>query len=59
MKLNWNFQRGGGVIGQIPSVGGDMDIFWNHTMDKHTTANTTDLHCIDDKQEKDYCYNVQ
>ena len=22
MKLNWNFRRGGGVIGQIPSVGG-------------------------------------
>ena len=22
MKLNWNFQRGGGVIGQIPSVRG-------------------------------------
>ena len=21
MKLNWNFRRGGGVIGQIPSVG--------------------------------------
>ena len=35
-KLNWNFQRGGGVIGQIPSVGGggggNMDIFWNHTL---------------------------
>ena len=22
IKLNWNFRRGGGVIGQIPSVGG-------------------------------------
>ena len=22
MKLNWNFRRGGGVIGKIPSVGG-------------------------------------
>ena len=31
MKLNWNFRRGGGVIGQIPSVGG-MDIFWNQTL---------------------------
>ena len=31
MKLNWNFQRGGGLIGKIPFVGG-MDIFWNHTM---------------------------
>ena len=31
MTLNWNFQRGGGgVIGEIPSVGG-MDIFWNCT----------------------------
>ena len=33
MKLNWNFRRGGGgggVTGQIPSVGG-MDIFWIHT----------------------------
>ena len=27
MKLNWNFRRGGGVIGQIPSMGGGMDIF--------------------------------
>ena len=29
----WNFWRGGGVIGQIPSVGGGggMDIFWNYT----------------------------
>ena len=38
MKLNWNFRRGGGVIGQIPSVGGGggggMDIFWNHTIAK-------------------------
>ena len=37
MKLNWNFRRGGGVIGQIPSMGGGgggggMDIFWNHTI---------------------------
>ena len=33
MKLNWNFQRdgGGGVIGQIPSMG-DMDILWNYTI---------------------------
>ena len=31
MELNWNFRRGGGVMGQIPSVGG-MDIFWNHTI---------------------------
>ena len=36
MNLNWNFRRGGwggGVIGQMPSVGG-MDIFWNHTFFK-------------------------
>ena len=25
MKLNWNFRRGGAVIGQIPSVGGVGD----------------------------------
>ena len=31
MKLNCNFRRGGGVIGQIPSVEG-MDIFWNQTI---------------------------
>jgi len=29
MKLNRNFQRGGGIIGQIPFMGG-MDIFWNY-----------------------------
>ena len=40
MELNWNFQRGGGIIGQSPSVGGGggggggggKDIFWNHTI---------------------------
>ncbi len=31
VKLNWNFQRGGGG-GFHSSVGGDMDIFWNHTI---------------------------
>ena len=46
MKLNWNFWRGGGVIGQIPSVGGGgggggggeggMDIFWNQTFPQVT-----------------------
>ena len=30
----WKIQRGGGVIGKIPSVGGGggMDIFWNYTL---------------------------
>ena len=28
MKLNWNFQRGGRVIGQIPSVGGGGGGVW-------------------------------
>ena len=28
----WKIQRGGGVIGKIPSVGGSMDIFWNYTI---------------------------
>ena len=29
----WKIQRGWGVIGKIPSVGGGgMDIFWNYTM---------------------------
>ena len=34
MKLNWNFQRGGGGGGHRPNPfrGGDMDIFWNHTI---------------------------
>ena len=34
-KLEFPEGWGGGVIGQIPSVGGGgggMDIFWNHTM---------------------------
>ena len=29
MKLNWNFQRGGGPG---PFRGGGMDIFWNYTI---------------------------
>jgi len=33
MKINWNFQRGGGVLSEKPSVGEIyMDIFWNHTV---------------------------
>ena len=33
MKLNWNFQRGGGGWGlrQNPFHKGGMDIFWNYT----------------------------
>ena len=38
MKGDWNFRRGGGITGQIPSVGG-MDIFWNHTMLHMDTMN--------------------
>ena len=32
MKLNWNFQRGGGGLRTIPFHGGGMEIFWNYTM---------------------------
>ena len=34
MKLNWNFQRGGGGGGlrKNPFRGRGMDIFWNYTM---------------------------
>ena len=28
----WKILRGGGVMRQIPSVGGVLDIFWNHTL---------------------------
>jgi len=32
VKLNWNFQRGGGGgLRKIPFCGGGMDIFWNYT----------------------------
>ena len=34
---------GGGVIGQIPSMGG-MDIFWNHTMLHVYLLTTQDVH---------------
>jgi len=34
MKLNWNSQRGGEVLGKIPSKGKEMDIFWNYTLYK-------------------------
>ena len=33
MKLNWNFQRGGGLR-KNPFRGGGMDIFWNYTLPK-------------------------
>ena len=32
MKLNWNFQRGGGSWEKNPFCGGGMDVFWNYTM---------------------------
>jgi len=33
MKLNRNFQRGGGGgLRKIPFCGGGMDIFWNYTL---------------------------
>ena len=32
MKLNWNFQRGGGVLERNPFRGGGLDIFWNYTL---------------------------
>ena len=34
MKLNWNFQRGGGEGGHRanPFRRGGMDIFWSHTL---------------------------
>ena len=35
MKLNWDFQRGGGVgwgLRKSPFCGGGMDIFWNCTI---------------------------
>jgi len=31
MKLNRNFQRGGGRLRKIPFHGGGIDIFWNYT----------------------------
>ena len=33
MKLNWNFQRGGGLR-KKPFHGEGMDIFWNYTLVK-------------------------
>ena len=31
MKLNWNFQRGGGGLGENLFHGGGLDIFWKYT----------------------------
>jgi len=38
MKLNWNFQRGGGHQSKKPSIGGGMNIFWNHTILKRISS---------------------
>ena len=35
MKLNWNFRRGGGVIGQIPSVGGGGGGGYGYFLEPH------------------------
>ena len=39
MKLDWNFQKGGGGgVGRkekSPFRGGGMDNFWNHTLPSH------------------------
>jgi len=34
LELNWNFQRGGEVLGKNPICGGGMNIFWNCTLNK-------------------------
>ena len=41
MKLDWNFQRGGGGGGlrKNPLCGGGMDNFWNHTIPNKQTVN--------------------
>ena len=42
MKLDWNFQRGGGGGGDLrknPFHGGGMDNFWNHTLYIQYTPN--------------------
>jgi len=31
-RRDWNFQRGGEVLGKNPFRGGGMQIFWNYTM---------------------------
>ena len=39
MKLNWNFQLGGGEGGlrKNPFLGAGMDIFWNYTIEQFQT----------------------
>ena len=32
MKLNWNFQRGAGVLEKNPFCGGGLDISWNYIL---------------------------
>ena len=39
MKLNWNFQRGGGGLRKNPFRGGGLDIFWNYTFSRNTNRN--------------------
>ena len=43
MKLNWNFQRGGRVIGQIPSVGGVW--IFSGTTQLNTSINELEVFC--------------
>ncbi len=33
MKVNWNFQRGEGVLRKNLFCGGGMDNLWNYTLD--------------------------
>ena len=41
MKLDWNFQRGGGGGGlrKNPIRGGHMDNFWNHPINNNLIGN--------------------
>ena len=36
MRLNWNFQRGWGVLIKNPFCGGGMDILWNYTIARNS-----------------------
>ena len=48
MKLNWSFQRGGGVLEKNPFHGGGMDIFWNYILniaaEKHFSGSAINMH---------------
>ena len=52
MKLDWNFQRGGGRgdLRKNPFRGGGTDIFWNHTILHFTYlifhARASSTHCV-------------